>query len=578
MRTEIKTIEELFKEYKENGFSIPYYQRGYRWRAKNINELIDDIDGSKEREKGYCLQPIVINNRIENGKAHIDIVDGQQRLTSIALMRKALDIDDGEIYKSLACNDKTVIDAYFLKEANDAIKSSIEDKSYFKKKLEKSFFIVCTLEASQEEAENVFLRLNTGKIPLSSAEIFKSYCLTEYEEGCKAMSFLHTWNSIESSLQDDDFYYFFSHDDMNKSIRYYSTRMDWLLEVLAVVSLGTSEEDIQKGYEQNPNYIFIEFSKRIGKDGGPENFILEMKRTFDKLKEVYSDVRLYNLFGYLSCCTGQKGVLSVCASAVKSELSVKFNGIVADRKHLEGLEYSKDNKEIKKVLLLHNAFKSLEKNIRFNYNAYRNGEYDLEHIHARAELKTSKDVKEFLEAVKEEFSDGSTWNNHEEFFKDFESFCKKCCEGNDADNLHTDKPLELQDGQLERYESCIWALQVGGEVRKKEKNIWYGIMPDGQEDPDEWRMTSIRNLCLLQSSINRSISNYGFSEKRKRVTTQIYSSRSELPVTTAMIFNVVTPNDYHTENASLWTRQMGDTYFDDIASTLERGKKEYGKE
>ena len=130
---------------------------------------------------------------------------------------------------------------------------------------------------------------------------------------------------------------------------------------------------------------------------------------------------------------------------------------------------------------------------------------------------------------------------------------------------------------LEQYENCIWALQAGGEVRK-EGASWYGKMPDGQDDPDEWRMTSIRNLCLLQSSINRSISNYGFSEKRKRVTTQIYSSRSELPVTTAMIFNVVIPNDYHTEKASLWTRQMGDAYFDDIASTIERGMKEYGKE
>lgn len=578
MRTEIKTVEEVFEDYKETGFSIPYYQRGYRWRTENINELIADI---KESAEDYCLQPIVINKRIENGKTHVDIVDGQQRLTTIALTRETLKIDESnkKIYNSLRFNnDRTKIDTHFLEEAKRAIESGIKGETDFKDKLEKCFFIVCTLEASQEEAEKVFLRLNTGKIPLSSAEIFKAYCLTEYEEACKAMNFIDTWNSIESALQNDDFYHFFSHDDKIRCLRYYSTRMDWLLEVLAVANLGTSEKDIEKGYEQNPNYIFIEFSKRIGGDGGPEKFITELKTTFDKLKEVYSDVRLYNLFGYLSCGVGQECVLSVCASAVKLELSVKLNGIVADIKHLEGLEYSKDNKEIKKVLLLHNAIKSIDRNIRFDYNAYRDGEYDLEHIHARAELKTSKDVKEFLGAVKEEFSDGSTWNSHEEFFKDFESFCKKCCEGNDTDKLHTDNPLDLQDGQLEQYESCIWALQVGGEVRKKEKNIWYGIMPDGQEDPDDWRMTSIRNLCLLQSSINRSISNYGFSEKQKRVTTQIYSTRRELPVTTAMIFNVVSPNDYHTENASMWTRRMGDAYFDDIVSTIEMGIREYGKE
>ncbi len=567
MRTEIKTVEEVFEDYKEIGFSIPYYQRGYRWMAENINELIDDIDGIKEGEKGYCLQPIVINKRSENGKAHIDIVDGQQRLTTIAMMRNVLKINDGTIYNSLISNDRTVMDTCFLNEARKAIKSSIEDKPDFKDKLEKCFFIVCTLEANQEEAERVFLRLNTGKIPLSSAEIFKSYCLTEYEEACKAMDFLNTWNRIESALQDDDFYHFFSHDDKNKSVRYYSTRMDWLLEVFAIAYLDSSEKQITEEVEKNPNFIFNELYRWSNGGKELEEFIKYLNCIFDKLQKIYSDIESYNMFGYLSCYPRNESVLSLCADVTKDGLSGKIRTSGSfGKEDLEKLSYGDSNDGIKKVLLLHNAIKSIDRSIRFDYNAYRNGEYDLEHIHARAELKMSKDVKEFFDVVKKEFGNGSSWKSNKEFFEEFEKFC----------NDYTDS-MPNDEVTLEQYENCIWALQAGGEVRK-EGASWYGKMPDGQDDPDEWRMTSIRNLCLLQSSINRSISNYGFSEKRKRVTTQIYSSRSELPVTTAMIFNVVIPNDYHTEKASLWTRQMGDAYFDDIASTIERGMKEYGKE
>lgn len=560
MRTEIKTVEEVFNDYKENGFSIPYYQRGYRWRVENINDLIDDINGIKERENGYCLQPIIINKREENDKAYIDIVDGQQRLTTIAMIRSVLNINDGAIYDSLVDNDRTVMDTCFLDIAKKAIGSSLEGKSDFKDKLEKCFFIVCTLETSQEEAEKMFLRLNTGKIPLSSAEIFKSYCLTEYEETCKDTNFIEVWNTIESALQNDDFYHFFSHDDKNKSIRYYSTRMDWLLEVFAIAYLNSSEKHIKEEFEKNPTFIFNELCRWLIRGNEPERFVTDLKCIFDKLQRIYSDSESYNLFGYLSCYPGHKSVLSLCAKVTKEGLSGELGSSGSFGKDdLKKLSYGVDNNEIKKVLLLHNAIKSIDRGIRFDYNAYRNGEYDLEHIHARAELKTTEDVKKFLEAVKKEFGNGSTWNSNEEFFEVFEKFCNDYTDSRPNDEV-----------QLGQYENCIWALQAGGEVKMDDRG-WYGKMPDGLESPDEWRMTSIRNLCLLQSSINRSISNYGFSEKRKRVTTQIYSSRRELPVTTAMIFNVVSPNDYHTENATLWTKQMGDTYFDDIASTLKEG-------
>ena len=558
METTIKTIKEIFEDpFFSKGFEIPYYQRGYRWRDENIKDLILDINQENE---GYCLQPIVINT---GGGVLPQIVDGQQRLTTISLIRKELGSNDALIFDSLRSVDRNNIDNDFLEKAEETITNVINenkiDRDELRSKLEKCLFIVCTINADDKEAENVFIRLNVGKIPLSSAEIFKSYCLTEYEEACKDTNFIEAWNTIESALQNDDFYHFFSHDDKNKCVRYYSTRMDWLLEVFAIVYLNSSEKHIKEEFEKNPNFIFNELYQWIKGGNEPERFIKGLKCIFDKLQQIYSDIESYNLFGYLSCYPGQGSVLSLCAEVTKEGLSgrLRTSGSFG-KEDLKKLLYGVNSDELKKVLLLHNAIKSIDRNIRFDYNAYRNGEYDLEHIHARAELKTPEDVKKFLKAVKEEFGNGSTWNSNKEYFEEFEKFCNDY-----ADIRPNDEVL------LKQYENCIWALQAGGEI-KKEGDRWYGKMPDGLESPDEWRMTSIRNLCLLQSSINKSISNYGFSEKRRRVTTQIYSSRSELPVTTAMIFNVVCPNDYHTENAALWTRQMGDAYLDDIASTIEK--------
>ena len=80
-----KTIAEL-KGYK---FEIPSYQRGYRWTQTEVKALLDDIDefNTENETKKYCIQPLIVK-KIENNK--YEVVDGQQRLTTIYLCLKAL--------------------------------------------------------------------------------------------------------------------------------------------------------------------------------------------------------------------------------------------------------------------------------------------------------------------------------------------------------------------------------------------------------------------------------------------------------------------------------------------------------
>ena len=79
----LKTINDLLTM----SFFIPAYQRGYRWSARQVIELLEDVYEFCDRkikvdEDFYCLQPVVVKQRGEQW----ELVDGQQRLTTILLI------------------------------------------------------------------------------------------------------------------------------------------------------------------------------------------------------------------------------------------------------------------------------------------------------------------------------------------------------------------------------------------------------------------------------------------------------------------------------------------------------------
>jgi uncharacterized protein with ParB-like and HNH nuclease domain len=78
----LQSISELMGQ----SFTIPHYQRGYRWEEQEVTELLDDLWAfQKDKESGdfYCLQPIVLR---KNEQGSYDVLDGQQRLTTIYLI------------------------------------------------------------------------------------------------------------------------------------------------------------------------------------------------------------------------------------------------------------------------------------------------------------------------------------------------------------------------------------------------------------------------------------------------------------------------------------------------------------
>ena len=96
----IKSVSELLNMK----FFIPDYQRGYRWTTQEVKDFLEDIHDFSTKEckssgEFYCLQPLVVRQMSEQEKQEFglsvndvwyEVIDGQQRLTTLYLMLIAL--------------------------------------------------------------------------------------------------------------------------------------------------------------------------------------------------------------------------------------------------------------------------------------------------------------------------------------------------------------------------------------------------------------------------------------------------------------------------------------------------------
>jgi len=77
------TIGDLFSE--NFMFQIPIYQRPLSWALDNFDQLFEDVlDAMNDNEKQYFLGAVILQQL--NGKNQYELVDGQQRLTALAVL------------------------------------------------------------------------------------------------------------------------------------------------------------------------------------------------------------------------------------------------------------------------------------------------------------------------------------------------------------------------------------------------------------------------------------------------------------------------------------------------------------
>lgn len=81
-----KTVSQIW----DDNYVVPIYQRNYAWGEDQITQLLQDIyDASQNEESNYFIGSLVVLLRTDGV---FEVIDGQQRLTTLHLICKKLGI------------------------------------------------------------------------------------------------------------------------------------------------------------------------------------------------------------------------------------------------------------------------------------------------------------------------------------------------------------------------------------------------------------------------------------------------------------------------------------------------------
>jgi len=255
-----QTIEQFLLNARTKPFVIPEYQRPYSWTSDQIDTLFNDIweftcnEGGTDKEGTYFLGSIV---SYENDKGEQEIIDGQQRITSIFLLLRAIytklnGVEEkteeaknfiskiepliwstnkltGKVdYSSILLNSKVIneteneilknilesgeidekLEDNYSKNYNQILKL-IEEKSVenalmiyqFIYALLNQVIILPITADSQETALTIFSTLNDRGLPLSDADIFKAKIYNHLKNKVEKEEFIEKWKELEEDTQ-----------------------------------------------------------------------------------------------------------------------------------------------------------------------------------------------------------------------------------------------------------------------------------------------------------------------------------------------------------------------------------------
>lgn len=566
----------------QHHFVIPSFQRGYRWEEKQVTDLLEDIrqfaNDDNLKSDSYFLQPVVVKACKYNGAEVYEVLDGQQRLTTMLLILKEMlrgymtpkDIDKYSplLYditytnrpqlKFDAPNAADNIDSFYLSEAKYVIEKWCEDNEDFTDIIRCLFYpsakrqVKIIWYAIDEDSEdlisiNIFNRLNKGKISLTSSELIKALFIMDYDlraEGDKlpAEQLSMEWNEMERKFQDDNFWYFISDD--NRDIQ---TRIDVLFDFVTCrdeeKDTDYSYREFQKLYdfcrEQERNKSNKEFKRDWSNDiHNMQDAWKQVKKTFDRLVAWYEDNLYYHYVGYLVAIgftplqiyNHLENEKRLCKeSKPEYEWTVDDTMLALRKKMME--RFKQDNKFIKKdaidefeykseyvprILLLFNV-ECCRKghNIRFAFDKYKKENWDVEHVDSQND------------ATLQEYDDRIRWLKNVVFILGLE---------------HTDNSKELAREGQGLIEEFIERTKVNVDKYRAfylKVNKFYSAESGENEldiDLTTKKKDYLSNLTLLDSSTNREYKDAPFAYKRYCIVKYDRKGDRFIPLCTRNLF------------------------------------------
>lgn len=602
-------------DFFDQTFYIPHYQRGYRWEEQEVNELLDDLwVFCKDRESGdfYCLQPIVLK---KNDQLGYDVLDGQQRLTTLYLLLVYLEdkrkednynqtlftlnyetrdkceqflankmfasaVDESNIDFYHICNAYQAIDKWFKDEKHRGAKAKLvpilmDDSS----KGNRNVRFIRYEVPKETNAIDVFIRLNVGKIPLTDAELIKALLLQSDKYNADEIKFIKMrlfeiaseWDTIEYTLQNEEFWYFLSNNSNNKP-----THIEFIFDLIADKIQKEKKYFASKPLKHATFLILSEYLQDLldnGKEGqeytrikAVEEIWQQVTSYFEYFREWYQNRTLYHYIGFLIANKGNQIIDSIIAQSNKmgkkrlikhleSEIG-KIIRINKKRKDSDGNEYavelenlnyenedqqSNDRKEIHSILLLHNVYASLKSDkekARFPFNLYkqtkRNEKWSLEHIHAQnSEYIIKKENQQTW--LKDHIRSLQRLDNTE-----FENLIERMNELHQADDI-----------EKEDFETIV-------------TDVYTAI--NEHSDSNEQSKHAINNLCLVDAPTNSKLNNSVFDVKRELIKNQELAGHY-IPVCTRNVF-LKAYTEYPVNNA-YWTSEDRKGYLQNIKNIYD---------
>lgn len=553
-------------------FLVEKYQRGYKWTPIQVEKLLTDIDEFVPETHGsfYCLQPLVVCYR-EDIRCW-ELIDGQQRLTTIYLILSYLKLTAFELqYRTrdgcsafLASLPGRKIAANcswndFVQSQGSAV-DNVDNFHFFQawqtinlwfinypgkwqswadKLLEQTKVIWYSIYSQDgNESAQIFMRINSGKIALTNAELVKALFLKQSNFGDDDIpreEIAREWDRFELELQNDAFWYFLT----GSRIEAKSNRIELLFDIRA--RRPTTKTD-------DPLYTFNHF------DGLPnlEGEWGEIKKVFFCLKDWFDDNETYHLIGFLVAAKIKSvGELlkdgKTYAKREFAQLLVEYIRMAFAKVDLDDLRYPDNNKSIQQVLLLFNIQKCLvggQSATRFPFDRYITENWSLEHIHAQHSQKLDdKDAANALRGTLKPLLDKA----QQEVFDDATAKGK----------LNTLSEL-LEALCAEPNKGSTNAKKLIADLRSESFSYFGGGMTDMEVD-------SIDNLALLDRDTNSALNNAIFPEKRKMIRDFDIKGRF-IPAGTKDVF--MKYNTLDVTQMSVWSKDDRAAYLNALKETL----------
>lgn len=205
----VETVDVFEKKYGEIirlPLSVPNYQRIYCWEENNVRCLLDDVfeHVCANNKTPYRLGTIILHSHDNK----FDIIDGQQRLVTLALLLSEIGVKTGLLNEKFTSQRSIDHIAYNKHIIHEYVQRHLNSYDYVEKLLDTLEFSILVLNnTSIDLAYTFFSNQNSRGVALTDYDLLKAHHLryipTAHEQQSKHAA--EVWNKmIENGRNDND--------------------------------------------------------------------------------------------------------------------------------------------------------------------------------------------------------------------------------------------------------------------------------------------------------------------------------------------------------------------------------------